>query len=134
MKILTGAITTLASEGRITLQVPQYAIDSDQQAEYEDCPDEWFVFLKGSRPAIGRESGFLHLTRAGFESNESAIRNAFVAAVANGHDRGPGCNTWSDFTKHAEEEFARREAVLATFIANLQSKLNQAESLLAAGV
>jgi len=104
MKILKGAITSLAEEGYITLQIPVYDVWVDQQApqrsETEDIPDDWIIYLKGGqrRPIIGKEKGFLFLSKTGWDANWKKIREAFLNCE---HPRG----TWADFEDHVEIHF-----------------------------
>jgi len=117
MRIPTSSITTLAGEGRITLQVPACWIGT--APELTDYPDEWFCQLRGARvPAVGRETGFLFLTRAGFEANKAAIRAAFEAA--NTRRSGEG---WAAFEAHAAQHFANIAAATAKEIAKHEMKL-----------
>ena len=78
MKILKGAITSLAEQGYITLQIPIYDVWIDQapqQSETEDIPDKWVIYLKGGqrRPTIGKEKGYLFLSRLGWDKNREKI-------------------------------------------------------------
>jgi len=101
VKILKDSITSLASEGRMTLQIPQYDLGSSDAIE-EEVPDEWVVTLRnGSYPAVGKERGYLFLTRAGWFANQDKIQDAFEAAEYN---RG---NTWEDFEEYAIKHFQR---------------------------
>jgi len=103
MKILKDSITSLASEGRITLQIPQYDLGSSDAIE-EEVPDEWVVTLRnGLYPAVGREQGYLFLTRAGWFANQDKIKDAFEDAKFH---RG---NTWEDFEAHAKKHFQKVE-------------------------
>lgn len=111
MKILKGVITTLAGEGRMSLQVPQYTVivHNERAIAYDasqvkpddviDAPDEWFVYLRNNSPAVGKESGHLFLTRAGWDANRKEIREAFLNSE---FPRG----TWADFQDHVDMHFA----------------------------
>lgn len=127
MKILKDVITHLAGQCRITLQVPDMAIsfqNAPKGVKYDELPDEWFVYLKGTgqRPAVGKESGFLFLTRAGWEANKDAMQAAFEKGKAGRWDRG---ETWDDFVKHAEIDLASRKKSNAKFRKELKAKLDQ---------
>lgn len=103
MKILKGAITSLARQGYITLQIPVFDVwinQAPQQSETEDIPDEWVITLKGGqrRPVIGKEKGFLFLSKIGWDANWKKIREAFL------HCESPR-GTWADFEDHVEEHF-----------------------------
>ncbi len=103
MKILKDSITSLASEGRMTLQIPQYDfVYSD--VIVEEVPDEWIVNLRDNLyPAVGKEQGYLFLTRAGWFANQDRIKDAFENAEFN---RG---NTWEDFEEYAKKHFQKVE-------------------------
>lgn len=103
MKIIKDSITALASEGRMTLQIPQYDLGANNTIE-EEVPDEWFVTLRNaSYPAVGREHGYLFLTRAGWFANQDKLKEAFENAEYN---RG---NTWEDFETYTIKHFQRIE-------------------------
>ena len=103
MKILKDSITSLASEGRMTLQIPQYDLGSSDAIE-EEVPDEWVVTLtQYSYPAVGKECGYLFLTRAGWLANQDKMKDAFEDAKFH---RG---NTWEDFEAHAKKHFQKVE-------------------------
>ena len=103
MKILKDSITSLASEGRMTLQIPQYDLGSSD-AIVEEVPDEWIVTLTHFLyPAVGREHGYLFLTRAGWFANQDKIKDAFEDAKFH---RG---NTWEDFEAYAKKHFQKVE-------------------------
>ncbi len=105
MKILKDAITSLASEGRMTLQIPQVDLNPRGfESSIKEVPDEWVVALKdGSYPAVGREQGYLYLTRAGWFANRDDIKDAFEGAR---FSRG---NTWEDFEEYARKHFQKVE-------------------------
>jgi len=128
MLMKKGVITSLASEGRLTLQVPQYDIIIKEGRAFfaqsltcaegaKEHPDEWFVWLKNSRPAIGRESGFLFLTRKGWEANKEEIKKAFEASKTK---RG----TWKEFEDHAEYHLKEVEEKTQKHIRFLQKKID----------
>jgi len=124
MLMKKGIITSLASEGYLTLQVPQYDIiikegrafaQSLTNAEgVEEHPDHWFIWLKNHRPAVGRETGFLILTREGWEANKEKIKEAFQAS------RG----TWQEFEQHAEDHLKEVEEKTKKHIRFLQKKID----------
>ena len=103
MKILKNAIISLASQGYITLQIPVYDVwinQDPQQSETEDIPDDWVITLKGgqSRPVIGKEKGYLFLSKIGWDANRKKIRQAYL-------DSGSPRGTWADFEDHVELHF-----------------------------
>lgn len=144
MRILRDTITYLAGSGYRTLQIPNVAINlpaptpeirdhgfSDEdlermrnfEPEYEEVPDEWIVHVhSGCRRYCltdrERRHSFLHLSRAGFEANREAIRQAFENSPMK---RG----TWEQFLADAEEEWRKLEAGTERYRANLRRKLTQ---------
>jgi hypothetical protein len=118
MRIPTDSITVLAGQGRITLQVPEGWVGT--APDLTDYPDEWFCRLRNARvPAVGRESGFLFLTRAGFEANKPVIRAAFEAAPPrSGAD-------WAAFEAHAARHFENIAKAVAKEIETYERKLDQ---------
>lgn len=126
MEILKGAITALVSEGRLTLQVPAYCIGNDPECEI--VPDSWFCFLQSNgTPCVGKQSGFLYLTKAGYEANKEDIKVAFEAAIARGLDRTNGVG-WPAFEQYVTEHFAKVEKQRKHQAAQLQKKLNEINS------
>ena len=137
MNISRDSITHLASKGHLTLQVPTFVVYTDDvvpdgedgmatTGELMEVPDDWFIYLSSNRPVIGRESGFLHLTRAGYEAFKDDIKVAFEAwIVANPEGRGPGTTTWADFEKHAKQHFAGVKKTTAVYKRNLRAKLSE---------
>jgi len=138
VKILKGAITSLASEGRITLQIPifdiviqednrpiAYGADQLNDERVEEIPDEWIMQLRSgqSRPVIGKEQGYSFLTKEGWEANRQKIREAFLNAK---HQRG----TWADFEDHVDEHFKQVKAATLKKIKYEQSRLNQLKEVL----
>ena len=127
MKLHKDAITRLASEGRITLQIPQHIIWFDKepkQIETEEVPDSWVVSLRSNRsPAVGKESGFYFLTKKGWEANKNRIKEAFLRAE---FQRG----TWVEFELHAEEHFKKVEKASIKRLAYLEKKVQQVKECL----
>lgn len=118
MKIIKGAIAALAEEGYLTLQVPDLAVG---ECDFEELPDEWFCrWNYGKGPAIGRESGMLYLTRAGYEANKQELKAAF-----SGDHRG---YTWKDFESHVELHFAETQRHIDRRLADFRRKIRELES------
>lgn len=130
MQILKGAITQLASRGHLTLQVPECAIcKPGTNVEMEEAPDEWFCVLKHNCvPASGKESGFLYLTRAGYEANKDALRTAFESAIEEDWDKDWN---WPAFEKMAEAHFQKVEKAITKQKKLLEQKLNQLNGFVA---
>jgi len=130
LKIIKDAITTLAGEGRVTLQVPVYEVIMDkgramahtaydlEEEKIANVPDEWFMSLRNDCPAVGKESGYTFLSRAGWEANKDEIKKAFESSK---HPRG----TWDDFEKYAERHFAKVKKNADRRIKLLNSKVKQ---------
>lgn len=126
MRIFKGAITSLASEGMITLQIPQYVIDApgSPPSETEEVPDEWIVKLRSNNtPATGKERGYYFLTRRGWEANRHKIEEAFSKAK---FKRG----TWFDFQVHVEQHFMEVKKASRKRLAYLERKANQIKNQL----
>ena len=90
-----------------------------------EYPDEWFVWLKsttsGLRPVVGRESGFLFLSRVGYEANREALKQAF--------SENRGCS-WEDFERHVEKHFRTLHTSTAKLVAKLTKQLADAQAVL----
>jgi len=99
---------------------------SAQDAEpTENYPDDLFATLKrvtgrtnGMRPTVGREEGFVYLTRKGWEFFRDDIEKAFRSAV---RPRG----TWADFEKYVADLFEGIEKGRQKFIKTMQAKLDE---------
>lgn len=121
MWISKGAITALASRSHLTLQVPTESI-GEPTPETEEAPDSWFVDLKDDRPVTNnRESGFLFLSRKGWEANKEAIRLAYIGSC-------PG-NDWEDMEDHAAEHFAMIERKTQRYLQLLREKIATIENV-----
>lgn len=142
MKLPPSALTQLARERHFTLQIPHITIrlrprmvfDSDSsrmhRREVEEVlehppeeaaveyPDHWFCWLKaGLQPCMGREVGFLYFTRAGYEANLEALREA------SGED-------WPRFQKEAEQHFKDQRRNAEKLVKGLEAKLLKARAIL----
>lgn len=101
MKITKNSITHLASEGRITLQVPELYFN-ENSPEMIDAPNEWFCYIKYDKsPCIGKQKGVLYLTEKGFNDNYDDIKSAFENALVSGQDRTNGIG-WPFFCSTCE--------------------------------
>ena len=127
MKIWKGSLLTLASQGHVTLQVPDCIImvanGVSAPEEIETIPDNWLCRLKSRRPAFKREAGCIYFTRAGYLANRGALRKAFEEAVANGRDRTGG-RGFAAFEEHAEMHFKSVDKALERAKDDLQNKLD----------
>lgn len=98
MKILKGAIPSLASEGQITLQIPEFDVGGPHPEfeEVEDC----FVWLLSSKnvPVVGKEQGCLFLSEIGWNRYKDEIKEAFEKST---NPRG----TWLEFEEYVESFF-----------------------------
>lgn len=136
MNIPISNILMQASEGRLTLQVPTLNLDvygSDMQEvtllNAVNLPDEWFCYLKyDATPCIGKQSGFLYLTRKGYMANYDDLKLAFQSSIANGcSDRTNGVG-WPAFEQHAKEHFVRVSARLKFLISKKQREMRNLRS------
>ncbi|SHE95795.1 hypothetical protein SAMN02745218_01132 [Desulfofundulus australicus DSM 11792] len=123
MLLEKGAITQLASEGHVTLQVPEFSIriigtktiardgmtwdvlvaEKTLYGPVEEY-NEWFMRLKlnGRKHVPTRkDSAPLFLSEKGWKNNKGSIEEAFKGAIAKGVARG----TWEDFEAMANEHF-----------------------------
>jgi hypothetical protein len=115
MRVALHTITSLASQGRLTLQIPQYIIEFQKGKAIKkptpggliDFSDDFFCMLKGgtSTPCIGKERGFTYLTQKGFKFFYRDLETAFKKAYNNGIDRTNGVG-WPEFVQHASDHFA----------------------------
>lgn len=144
MYIFVDAITQLAGEGRLTLQVPEQDISFGyvMPTERTEVPDDWFETLRhgykiknpptefahpefstSMRRCFGKEQGFLHLTRKGFEANKEAIKEAWL----NGGRYGvPTNQPWEDFERYAEFHFANVDISTERYRQSKIASLNKA--------
>jgi len=125
MQIFVGSITQLSGEGRLTLQVPECCTTNLTPLPTMEVPDDWFESLKQSykiknpptefntpsesfsmRRCFGKEQGYLHLTRKGFEANKEAIKQAWLNGGRYGHATN---RPWEDFERYAEFHFTNVE-------------------------
>ena len=128
MRIIKGAIEQLASEGYITLQVPQYIIDTrlpPPPMPLETIPNDWIETLKSSqdRRCCGNESGFWFLTEKGWNAKKDDIKKAFINSQ---HPRG----SWTDFEVHATKHFKNVAERNQKHLKSLQDKLKRFEAIL----
>jgi hypothetical protein len=103
MKMQKDTITHLMWCGYLTLQVPEIEVNFGTplpESAYVDAPDEWFMRLSGDLPS---SRGFLHLSRAGYEANKTAIREAFEVALADPERRR--AESWADFEAFVVKHF-----------------------------
>lgn len=124
MQILRGSITSHASVGRMTLQIPEniIGIGTTPNPSYEEIPDEWVCRLRGGAPAVGREEGSLFLTRTGFNANREQLQQAFESS--------PNERTWEEFERYAEGHFREVERKTRNKLRQLQQKVNTLENYL----
>jgi hypothetical protein len=124
-----SAITCLASEGRITLQIPQFSINlSGKPLPVEPhIPDDWMSRLNGNTPA---PNGFSYLSRKGWKANRTAIIAAFVVGVQRRDPTGGWTQAKSEaaWDNHAKEHFANVDASVQKAVASLQKKIATLQS------
>jgi len=124
-------LLTLPSEGRITLQIPQFSIDFDNKtySEIDNAmlPTGWICELKDGRVAVGNESGYTYWSRSGFEANKELIRAAFETAMKK-YPKSP--NNWAAFEAFARDWFDAVAKKTKKHAANLRKKAEEAEKAL----
>jgi len=130
MQLPKSSITCLASEGKLTVQIPQYSLHlgPSNPAPTVNYPDDWFCELKNMTPVTGKQSGYLHLTEKGFKTNYNDLKIAFEAALAGGcFDRTKGVG-WPAFVQIAKDHFAEVKLKQAKLIAKKQKEIAQLQS------
>lgn len=112
IEIPKGALTSLLREGRLTLQIPQVVIDAGAEPTpkedlLEKIPAKWVCQLKSDKtPCIGRQQGFLYLTKMGWEHNKEALFEAFVEGYPKRHGDHLGEIDLRDMLeRHVEQHF-----------------------------
>ena len=114
MIVMVGAITGLASEGYLTLQVQECCIGGTPNTL--TLPDSWFCYIRADKsPCIGRQTGFLYLTEKGYLANKNHIKAAFLKALASGIARR-GATSWQDFENHAAWHFSEVRSQLSKLV------------------
>jgi len=128
MKISKSSLTCLSSQGRITLQIPEYFISFSNNpvkvTDIIDIPDNWIVRLKTEDgiPCTGKESGFLFFSETGWLANKDKLEIAFNKSQ---YKRG----TWTDFQNFAKTTFDKRKKNIAKKISFLNKKIQQLQKL-----
>lgn len=119
MDLQSKAITTLVSEGYVTLQIPMSYLGN--VTAYESLPDDYFIRLKDYRPAVGNEQAGTYLTRKGYEALKDRLKANFSTR------RG---RTWEEFEAHAEKHFQIVYRKTIKFATSLRLKLNEVNAYL----
>lgn len=167
MKISESALTSHASSGTLTLQIPDTVIVFDHNhpaagvgglvhgvpkavssvdvaTDVIDVPNDWFCHLRHNIPVVGRGSGFLYLTRKGFEANKDKLRAAymawsFIANLVNSdhpkYNKSSPDNqlpekAWQKFEEEAGKHFAEVEKELAAAIKRTEKRLAQFRAII----
>ena len=121
MRLPQSSLTYHAEAGRKTLQIPDYEIGEPQEPRVE-MPDEWFCRLRNRIPAVGRQTGFLWLTRAGYAANRELLLSAYENSTT-----GRGDGRRETFEQAALAHFADTELRRDRAIGNLRRQLEQLE-------
>ena len=127
--VFDGWLGHLRSEGRMTLQVPEFVLGGNPQTV--DVPADWVWYLKvdrkGERIAVGRELGFLGISPAGYAANRDEIIAAWQAGCARidrGFDAKP--ETFDDF---AVQHFAAVKATSLWVAGRESCPMHRADAL-----
>lgn len=128
---LSTVITLAGRDGRNTLQVPEAEVVFQQgrpvmvpsQNQRENYPDDYFMNYNsdGNRPCVGKEQGFLFLTRKGYAFFREEIKKARVNSMRN--------TDIESLDQHAEEFFESIERSINKYRLNLQKKLDQINNI-----
>lgn len=121
MRLPQSSLTTHAARGSKTLQIPDLCIGDDPEPTV-DMPDEWFCYLRDGVPAVGRQTGFLWLTRAGYAANRELLLAAYETSTT-----GRGDGRRETFEAAAQAHFADVERRRDRAIGNLRRQLEQLE-------
>jgi hypothetical protein len=112
VRIFEDTIGSLVRQGYRTLQVPVMALTFAPADEplTEEHPDEYFIHTNPlgdyrSRLAVGREQGFLFLSRRGFEHFRETLRECFEEGRGRMQERGHDIETFEQFEQWADEWF-----------------------------
>lgn len=90
MKVTHDWCECLRDEAKLSLQVPTISISFNPQGapfahgveNTVDIDPSWVCEVKvDGKPAVGREEGFLRISRIGYEANKDRILDAYVKAV-----------------------------------------------------
>lgn len=85
-----------------------------------DYPDEWFHVLEiGDKPRIGKKSGYVHLSRAGFQAFEPDLFAAFQQS------NNASFPTWDLYKAALEAHFAQVEKARLKLIAKYEKILEE---------
>lgn len=136
MDILQDAHLTFTSEGRLTLQIPEWEIDITKAGgahlvrgvynKVVSYPDDYFYRAKHCgysqkdgmkyRAAVGREYeyGYLHLTRTGFMHFYNDLKASW------NNQRG---HTWQDFEDFAIKELDMAKQKTQEHLVRMQTEL-----------
>lgn len=108
MKLSYETLTSGAKCGYLSIHIPSLCVGGNPPNHIEvDMPDEWFMFVNaGPVPVVGKQEGFLYLTRKGYEDNKDRLRTAFELAIASGFDRTDG-RGWVAFEEYVENHFTK---------------------------
>lgn len=107
-----------------SLQVPTYSmrhLGGTEGWEFSDgdfsgFPENWFVELKGNRMAVGREHGYLYLTKAGWKGLKDEIKKRV------------GEIRFLEIEKQAKEHFAAVDKANKKFLADLEAKVKKVKA------
>jgi hypothetical protein len=122
----------LIKGGYITLQISDIeVVEVDGQLVAKEdrstLPKDWyFVLHNGYMPCVGKEKGFTHWTRNGWELNKDKIKELYEQAIAGEWNRG---ETWADFEEYVEKFFAAVKKNIAKKKKALKAQISTLEEL-----
>jgi hypothetical protein len=92
-----GTVAAEAAKGFLSLQVPA-GVD-------KWLPSEWFCNMRNHVPTLGKQEGFLFLTRRGYEANKELILGAFENSpvrkgIGAGNEKSDARAEFEDFVEH----------------------------------
>ena len=126
-----GGVFNLLREGRLTTQVACDLYEGGEppanyDGSYAIYPADWFVVLHrhgGGRPAVGRETGFVHWTRKGWDANLQTIETIWAEQP---RPRG----TLEELLQKAAKTFDERDIAYEKYQEELSGKLDMLRNTL----
>lgn len=126
MRVPKSILTSLASGGYVTLQIPQVCVDfpaafggpPSPPPEMIDIPDDWIIVADVARvsrrmkklgfidpafrPSVGKQQGFWYYSKKGWLAMKDELKKAFESSGAQRTKRDGSILTWKDFEAYAD--------------------------------